>query len=82
MAKTKIMLTPKQYAEQTGAAYSTVMVWLRRGLLPGAVRHDMPSGGCFYEVPANAPKPTLPIGRKPKKADADVKPAKKTRKRS
>lgn len=60
------MLTPKKYAERVEAAYSTVMSWLQRGLIPGAQRQELPSGGWYYVIPEDAPKPELKPGPKPK----------------
>jgi len=78
------MLTAKQYAEQSGLAYSTVMSWLQRDLIPGAKKEELPIGGWFYLVPADAPKPETRRGPK-KKADGQAaitaKPAKKSRKK-
>ena len=61
------MLTPRQYAEETGVAYTTVMNWLRKDLLAGAVKLPLPyGGGYYYQVPADAPQPVLRPGPKPK----------------
>ena len=76
MGKTKKMLTPREYAEEVGVAYTTVMSWLQRNLIPGAVRNPMPFGaGHYYQVPAGAPMPNLTPGRPAKK------PSKKSSKR-
>jgi hypothetical protein len=65
MAKEKPkMLTPKQYAERMDAAYSTVMSWLQRDLIPGAQKQELPSGGWYYVVPEDAPRPELKPGPK------------------
>jgi hypothetical protein len=67
MGKVKRMLTPRQYAQEVGAAYTTVMNWLSKGLLKGAVKQPLPyGGGYYYQVPADAPKPNLKSGPKPK----------------
>lgn len=58
------MLTPKQYAERIDAAYSTVMSWLQRDLIPGAQKQELPSGGWYYVVPEDAPRPELKPGPK------------------
>ncbi|HKQ77947.1 MAG TPA: hypothetical protein VJ810_29895 [Blastocatellia bacterium] len=63
------MLTPKEYAKQIQAAYSTVMSRLQRDLIPGAEKQELPSGGWYYTVPADAPKPQLKPGPKPKTDD-------------
>ena len=77
------MLTAKQYAEQSGAPYSTVMSWLQRDLIPGVKREDLPIGGWFYLIPADAPRPETRRGPK-KKTDSDngaEKPVKKARRK-
>lgn len=67
MGRKKEMLTPRQYANNLGVAYTTVMSWLRKELIQGAVKEAMPFGGYYYLVPADAPKPELKSGPKPKK---------------
>jgi hypothetical protein len=59
------MLTPRQYAEQQGVAYTTVMNWLQQGKIPEAVKHETPTGH-YWELPEVAPKPELQPGRPPK----------------
>ena len=67
MGKSKQMLTPRQYATETGVAYTTVMNWLRRGLIPGAVKEPLPYGdGYYYQIPADTPQPQLTPGPTPK----------------
>jgi len=67
MAKGKAkMITPKQYAEQIETPYSTVMRWLQRDLIPGAEKQELPFGGWYYAIPADAPRPDLKPGPKPK----------------
>ena len=60
------MVTPKEYAEQIETPYQTVMSWLRRNLISGASRQPLPSGGWYYLVPVDAPKPVLKRGPKPR----------------
>jgi hypothetical protein len=68
MAKAKRkMVTPKEYAKKIGVPYQTVMSWLRRNLLPGADKTVLPSGGWYYLVPIDTPKPELKRGPKSKK---------------
>lgn len=67
MAKKAKMVTPRQYAEARGVAYTTVMNWLNRGLIPGAARQETPTGH-YWEVPETAPAPELEPGRPSKKA--------------
>jgi len=61
------MIPPREYAERVGAKYQTVMLWLRQELIPGALKVDMPAGGHYYVIPADAPKPETRRGPKPKK---------------
>ncbi|MET0646399.1 MAG: hypothetical protein ABW208_07235 [Pyrinomonadaceae bacterium] len=71
MGKEERMLTPRQYANETGVAYTTVMNWLSRELIPGAVKEPLPyGGGYYYQIPADAPKPKLTPGPKPKAGKA------------
>lgn len=63
------MVTPKQYAELTGAKYTTVMRWLQNDLIKGAKKHPLPSGGHYYLVPADAEAPELRPGPNPKSKD-------------
>ena len=61
------MIPPREYAERAGANYQTVMLWLRQNLIPGAQKYALPTGGHYYLVPADAPKPETRRGPKPKK---------------
>ena len=70
--KTPKMLTPKQYAERQGVAYTTVMNWLRQDKVLGAVKHMTPTGH-YWEVPAKAAKPKLLPGRPRTKKTAEAK---------
>ena len=58
-------LTPRQYAEQQGVAYTTVMSWLQRGKLPGAVKHATLTGH-YWELLETVSAPKLQPGRPPK----------------
>jgi hypothetical protein len=59
------MITAKEYAEMHEVHYTTVMNWLRRDLLPGAIKEDLPFGGYFYKIPIETPIPNLKPGPKP-----------------
>ncbi len=74
------MIAPKEYAERLGAKYQTVMLWLRQGLIPTAEKFPLPTGGHYYLVPADAPRPETRRGPKVK-TEALAKPAKKPRKK-
>ncbi len=67
MGKQPKMLTPRQYAEKVGVAYTTVMNWLQQGRIPEAVKHTTPTGH-YWEVPDVARVPDLRPGRPAKKA--------------
>jgi hypothetical protein len=58
------MITAKEYAEIHNVHYTTVMNWLRRDLVPGAIKEELPFGGYFYKIPANTPIPELKPGPK------------------
>ena len=58
------MITAKEYAEMHNVHYTTVMNWLRRDLVPGAIKEELPFGGYFYKIPAGAPIPELKPGPK------------------
>lgn len=80
------MIPPKEYAERAGAKYQTVMLWLRQNLITGAQKFALPTGGHYYLVPANAPKPETRRGPKPKKEQVQsgagkAKPAKRAAKK-
>lgn len=78
------MLTAKKYAEAVGKPYSTVMSWLQNDLIPGAMKEDLPIGGWYYLIPADAPQPETRRGPKKKtdaEADDQPKPAKRSRKK-
>ncbi len=78
------MLTTNEVAEQMGVAYTTVMLWLREGKLPGAVKREHPRGD-YWEIPASDLK-SLDRGRrgrpsKPEAANGQAtKPARKRKK--
>jgi hypothetical protein len=66
-------LTPRQYSEKHGVAYTTVLNWLNLGLIPGAQREQLPFGGYYWMIPESAPKPTLKTGPKPKSKPREKK---------
>ena len=59
------MISPKEFAESRGLAYSTVMSWIRAGLLADVVKHTKPL--LWYEIPADAALPMTRAARKKKK---------------
>jgi hypothetical protein len=62
------LVTPKEYAEMNGVAYTTVMYWLQTGKVEGAVKHETPRGP-YWELPEDTPRPKKLSGR-PKKTAA------------
>ena len=68
MSRKGKLVTPGQYAEMNGVAYTTVMYWLNTGRVEGAVKHPTPFVH-YWELPDNTPRPKKLSGR-PKKAAA------------
>jgi predicted site-specific integrase-resolvase len=66
MSRKGKLVTPRQYAEENGVAYTTVMYWLNNGRVEGAVKHTTPTGH-YWELPEDTPRPKKLSGR-PKKA--------------
>jgi hypothetical protein len=62
MAKKVKMITPRQYAQLHSVAYTTVMNWLKQGLISGALKRETPTGH-YWEIPAAAAAPELQPGR-------------------
>lgn len=74
------MLTARQFAEARNVAYTTVINWLNKTLLPGAEKEELAYGGFMWLIPENAIAPELKPGPKAKK-ESGAKPAKKARKK-
>jgi hypothetical protein len=68
MSRKERLVTPKEYAEIHGVAYTTVMYWLNTGRVDGAVKHETPRGP-YWELPVDTSRPKKLSGR-PKKAAA------------
>lgn len=70
------IVTPRQYAEKHHVAYTTVMKWLQKNLIPGAYKATLPPPfvGYVYQIPEDAPPPNLKPGPRPqaKKGGAEV----------
>jgi hypothetical protein len=73
------LVTPRRYAEMNGVAYTTVMYWLNRGRVAGAVKHITPFGH-YWVLPDDTPRPKKLSGR-PKKEGAKKTATKKSSKR-
>ena len=68
MSRKGKLVTPRQYAEMRGVAYTTVMHWLQGGKVEGSVKHETPHGH-YWELPDDTPRPKKLSGR-PKKEGA------------
>jgi hypothetical protein len=93
--KTERMLTARTFAREKGISYTTVMAWLRSGLIPGAEQQETPMG-MVWQIPQSSldlverqkpgPKPQTD-GSDDQTESAEVeeapaeKPAKKARKK-
>ncbi|HEV2664486.1 MAG TPA: hypothetical protein VG324_06225 [Blastocatellia bacterium] len=47
-------MTATVFAQEMGVDYSTVMRWLKRQLVPGAVLREAPERGKWWEIPESA----------------------------
>jgi hypothetical protein len=66
--RAETMLTTKEFAEHFKVAYTTVMTWLNREIVPGAKRVPTPRGD-VWEIPSTALATfTPPKQGRPKKA--------------
>jgi len=67
------MITARQFAELRDVPYTTVIFWLRKGVLEGAEKQEIPFGrqGFIWQVLDNAPLPESPMGPKTKPGDTD-----------
>ena len=74
----KDVITTHEFAEHFGAAYTTVMTWLQRGIIPGAQLVDAPRGA-VWEIPAAALETFKPprMGRPKGAKEKNAKPPKK-----
>jgi hypothetical protein len=74
------MLTTAQFAGHYKVAYTTVMTWLQREIIPSARRLPTPRGN-VWEIPATALATFTPSKQgRPKKEAASKKAAKKSKK--
>src|SRR5215831_362154 len=83
------MVTARQFAGLHGVPYTTVIFWLRKEVIPGAEKQEIPVGrqGFIWRIPEDAPLPELPRGPRPKPKtaatdQADDAPAKPKRRAS
>ena len=72
----KRMLTTAQFAEHFQVAYTTVMTWLQREIVPGARRVPTPRGD-VWEIPASALATFTPPKQGRPKKDGGAKSTKK-----
>jgi hypothetical protein len=47
-------MTATVFAQEMGVDYSTVMRWLKRQIVPGAVLRESPERGKWWEIPESA----------------------------
>jgi hypothetical protein len=71
MTKGKTM-TATVFADEMGVSYPTVVRWLKRKLVPGAILKESPDRGKWWEIPESAlqmerPKSGPKTGTKQKK---------------
>jgi hypothetical protein len=79
------MLTARTFAKEKGISYTTIMAWLRDGLIPGAAQEETPMG-MVWQIPASSlekverrkpgPKPATDAGDN---ADQVEEPADETK---
>lgn len=60
-------MTATAFAEKMGVNFSTVMRWLRRKIVPGAVLRESPDRGKWWEIPESALQMERPKWGGPKK---------------
>jgi len=73
------MLSTSAFAEKMDVNYRTALNWLRAGLVPGAVEHELPGGsGNYWAIPVTAlsmerpkPGPKKENDRKSRKKGSD-----------
>jgi len=46
-------MTVIEFARARGVSYNTVLLWLKQGLIPGAIQRDGPGGKC-WDIPREA----------------------------
>ena len=68
------MLTARTFAKEKGVSYTTIMAWLRDGLIPGAAQEETPLG-MVWQIPAPSLKKVEK--RKPGPKPAAAKKSKK-----
>ena len=68
------ILTARTFAKEKGVSYTTIMAWLRDGLIPGAAQEETPLG-MVWQIPAPSLKKVEK--RKPGPKPAAAKKSKK-----
>jgi hypothetical protein len=73
------MLTAKKFAQRAGITYPTMMAWLKKGLVPGAVLKEDSNFGKYWEIPATSLDEVQKqkTGPKPAIGTVEANPAKK-----
>ncbi len=74
------MFTAVKFAGEMGISYPTIVRWLKRGIVPGAILEETPAGS-YWQIPESALTMERPkAGRKPKAESAgEAKPARKAK---
>jgi hypothetical protein len=85
------MLTARTFAKEKGVSYTTIMAWLRDGLIPGAAQEETPIGK-VWQIPASSlekverrkpgPKPPTDVGDQVGPLAGETKPKRRASKRS
>jgi hypothetical protein len=88
------MLTARTFAKEKGVSYTTIMAWLRDGLIPDATQEETPMG-MVWQIPASSlekverrkpgPKPagdTGDVGAQAETPAGEAKPKHRASKRS
>ena len=63
-------MTATVFAHEMGVDYSTVMRWLKRQIVPGAILRESPERGKWWEIPETALQMERPKWGGPKSSGA------------
>lgn len=74
-------MTATVFAEEMGVSYPTVVRWLKRQLVPGAVLKESPDRGKWWEIPQDALKMERPKTGPKKGSKGSTVKASKSRKK-
>jgi hypothetical protein len=71
------LMTATVFAQEMGVDYSTVIRWLKRQIVPGAVLRESPERGKWWEIPETALQMERPKWGGPKKSTKKAEQAAK-----